>query len=139
MPNIEISRNVCLIIFNACRWTPQIFQPILVFKVHHPLHSIWSNCVLCYLQDCDWSPPMFFSFGRLSKIYLCLCFFPSMLTKIYHKIQKHKYVLWNSWKKFDKKSKKERGEDWLGNHYCKEFLLEFTNLILTKIYYMGVA
>jgi hypothetical protein len=62
-----------------------------------------------------------------------------MLTKIYHKIQKHKYVLWNSWKKFDKKSKKERGEDWLGNHYCKEFLLEFTNLILTKIYYMGVA
>jgi hypothetical protein len=128
-----------LIIFSACRRIPQIFQPTLVLKVHHPLHSIWSSCVLCYLQECDWSPPMFFSFCRLSKICLCLCLSPSMLTKIYHKLQKHKSVLWNSWKESNKNSRKERGEDWLGNHYCTEFLLEFTNLILTKIYYMGVA
>jgi hypothetical protein len=27
----------------------------------------------------------------------------------------------------------------MGNHYCNEFLLELANLVLTKIYYMGVA
>jgi len=27
----------------------------------------------------------------------------------------------------------------MGNHYCQEFLLELANLVLTKIYYMGVV
>jgi hypothetical protein len=46
---------------------------------------------------------------------------------------KTQICLWNSWGEFDIKFGKKLVEDWLGNHYCKEFLLE------TRIYYMGVV
>ncbi len=45
--------------------------------------------------------------------------------------------MWNSGKESDRKFGKEFAKDWMGNHYCKEFLLELANLVLTKIYYMG--
>jgi hypothetical protein len=40
---------------------------------------------------------------------------------------------------WQKKFGKKLVEDWLGNHYCKEFLLELANVVLMKIYYMGVV
>jgi len=81
-----------LIIFGACRRTLQIFQPIMKLRVHHPLHSIWSNYAPCYLQEGDWFPPMFFSFRRFFGVCLCLCFSPSMLSRICHIFHEHKHV-----------------------------------------------
>ncbi len=92
MPNVEVSWKFCLIIFAACKRISQIFQPILVFKIHHPLHSMWSNYVPWYLQEGDWFPPMFFSFHGLFGFCLCLCLFPSMLSRMCHKLQEHKPI-----------------------------------------------
>ncbi len=92
MPNVEVSWNFCLIIFGACKTTSHIFQPIMVFRVHHPLHSIWSNNVPCCLQEGDWSPPMFFSSHRLIGVCFYLCLFASMLYRTCCKLQKHKLV-----------------------------------------------
>jgi len=70
------------------RWLPKYF---MVFRVHRPLHSIWSNYVPCCLQG-DWSPPMFLSFHRLFGVCFYLWLSTSMLSRICHKLQKHKPV-----------------------------------------------
>jgi hypothetical protein len=62
-----------------------------------------------------------------------------MLSKICHKLQKHKFICEIHGNNLIEKIYKELIKDWLGNHYCKELLLKFANPVLTKIYYMGVA
>jgi hypothetical protein len=62
-----------------------------------------------------------------------------MLSRICHKLQKHKFVCEIRGESLTKKLGKKLTKDELGNHYCKEFLLELANPVLTKIYYMGVA
>ncbi len=91
MPNVEVSWNFCLIIFGACKITSQIFQPIMVFIIHHPLHSIWSNYAPCCLQEGDWFPPVFFHLID-SLEYVSICLFASMLYRICQKLQKQKLV-----------------------------------------------